>query len=194
MSKVTNLAPLHEKTMFMSSFMRSREMVLVPTSPGYVMFWPAMVIQVRLGEVLSGRNVQTTLENAIPLWRLGGMSPLDLPEYVRIKLSEIPAEFINEYNLMDYVHANGWVYFKIFNGIYGLLQSGSLANISSTNVSRSKATTSAPPLLACGAMNGTLLCFACLLMTLVSNMLRNPTLSISRLYSKSTTRSLIIGK
>ena len=30
---------------------------------------------------------------------------------------------------MDYVHANGWVYFKICNIVYGLLQSGSLANI-----------------------------------------------------------------
>ena len=30
---------------------------------------------------------------------------------------------------MDYVHANGWVYFEICNGVYGLPQSGSLANI-----------------------------------------------------------------
>ena len=42
-------------------------------------------------------------------------TPLDRPEYVRIKLSDIPAEFINEYSLMDYLHVNGWVYFKIHN-------------------------------------------------------------------------------
>ena len=30
---------------------------------------------------------------------------------------------------MNYVHANGWVYFYIRNGVYGLPQSGSLANI-----------------------------------------------------------------
>ena len=56
-------------------------------------------------------------------------TPLDRPEYVRIKLSDIPAEFINEYSLMDYAHANGWVYFDIRNGVYGLSQSGSLVNI-----------------------------------------------------------------
>ena len=56
-------------------------------------------------------------------------TPLTRPEYVRIKLSDIPSEFINEYSLMDYVHANGWVYFGIRNGVYGLPQSGSLANI-----------------------------------------------------------------
>ena len=44
-------------------------------------------------------------------------------------MSDIPAEFINEYILMDYLHANGWVYFEIRNGVYGLPQSGSLAKI-----------------------------------------------------------------
>ena len=54
---------------------------------------------------------------------------MDRPEYVRIKLSDIPTEFINKYSLMDYIHANGWVYFEILNGVYGLPQSRSLANI-----------------------------------------------------------------
>ena len=30
---------------------------------------------------------------------------------------------------MDYLHVNSWVYFEIYNGVYGLLQSGVLANI-----------------------------------------------------------------
>ena len=74
MSKVTNLATLRERTLLMSSLMRYREAVLVTMSPGYVMFWPAMVMRVRLGSDLLGRKVHTTLENAIPLWRLGVMS------------------------------------------------------------------------------------------------------------------------
>ena len=53
--------------------------------------------------------------------------PLDYPEYVKIKLTDIPQEFIDEYNLHDYVHG-GWAYFEIRNGIYGISQSGSLAN------------------------------------------------------------------
>ena len=54
-------------------------------------------------------------------------TPLDRPEYVRIKLSDIPQDFVDEYNLQDFFNANGWVYFEIKNGVYGLPQSGVLA-------------------------------------------------------------------
>ena len=54
-------------------------------------------------------------------------TPLDYLEYVKIKLTEIPQEFIDVYNLHNYVH-EGWVYFEICNGVYGLPQSGSLYN------------------------------------------------------------------
>ena len=48
-------------------------------------------------------------------------------KYVRIKLSDIPQEFIEEYNLTQSVQ-NGWIYFEILRGCYGLPQSGRLAN------------------------------------------------------------------
>ena len=54
-------------------------------------------------------------------------TPLDRPEYVRIKLSDIPQDFIDEYKLHEYVR-DGWVYFEISKGVYGLKQSGKLAN------------------------------------------------------------------
>ena len=54
-------------------------------------------------------------------------TPLDRPEYARIRIKDIPQEFIDEYNLMQYVH-KGWVYFEITKGIYGLKQAGKLAN------------------------------------------------------------------
>jgi hypothetical protein len=54
-------------------------------------------------------------------------TPLDRPEHVRIKLTDIPQEFIDEYGLEDYAH-NGWVYFEITKGVYGLKQAGKLAN------------------------------------------------------------------
>ena len=38
MSEVKNWVPLRERTLLMSSLMRSREAVLIPTLPGYVMF------------------------------------------------------------------------------------------------------------------------------------------------------------
>ena len=34
-------------------------------------------------------------------------TPLDRPEYVRIKLANIPLDFVNEYKLKDFVDANG---------------------------------------------------------------------------------------
>ena len=36
-------------------------------------------------------------------------TPLDRPEYVRIKLADIPLDFVDEYKLKDFVDANGWV-------------------------------------------------------------------------------------
>ena len=53
--------------------------------------------------------------------------PMDQPEYVRIKLLDIPQELIEEYNLTQLVH-NGWIYFEILQGCYGLPQSGRLTN------------------------------------------------------------------
>ena len=54
-------------------------------------------------------------------------TPLDRPEYVRIHQMDIPQKFITEYNLT--VHArDGWVYFCICKGVYGLPQAGQLTN------------------------------------------------------------------
>jgi hypothetical protein len=47
--------------------------------------------------------------------------------YVRIKLSDIPFEAVDKYNLLTYEHG-GWIYFEITKGVYGLKQAGKLAN------------------------------------------------------------------
>ncbi|KAL7486231.1 hypothetical protein ACHAW6_011827 [Cyclotella cf. meneghiniana] len=52
---------------------------------------------------------------------------LDRPEFVKIQLSIIPDEFVDEYNLTTLAY-DGWVYFKITKGVYGLKQAGKLAN------------------------------------------------------------------
>jgi hypothetical protein len=54
-------------------------------------------------------------------------TPMPDPEYVRIKLSNIPDEFIKEYNLTGR-DRDGWIYFEICQGCYGLPQAGILAN------------------------------------------------------------------
>jgi hypothetical protein len=50
------------------------------------------------------------------------------PEYVRIKITDIPEEFILEYGLARKDDINGWIYFEICRGCYGLPQAGILAN------------------------------------------------------------------
>ena len=52
---------------------------------------------------------------------------MDRSEYARIKLSVIPQEIIDEYNLLDYEH-NGWIYFEIERSCYWWTKSGRLAN------------------------------------------------------------------
>ena len=54
-------------------------------------------------------------------------APTGRSEYVHIKLSNTPQEFIDEYNLTTYT-SNGWVNLKILKGCYGLPQAGKLSN------------------------------------------------------------------
>ena len=56
------------------------------------------------------------------------MTPLKRPEYIRIKMSDIPDEIIKEYKLKDKVTKNGSIYIMARKGMYGLPQSGLLAN------------------------------------------------------------------
>jgi len=56
------------------------------------------------------------------------MTPLKRPEYVKIKLRDIPEEIIVEYKLRDLKTADGNVYIEATRGMYGLLQAGLLAN------------------------------------------------------------------
>ena len=42
-------------------------------------------------------------------------TPMERPEYAKIKLEDIPQELIDEYNLLAYAH-NVWVFFEIIKG------------------------------------------------------------------------------
>jgi hypothetical protein len=48
------------------------------------------------------------------------MTPLKRPEYGRVKLTDIPDEIIEEYKLHEKATSDGWVYFKVIRGMYGL--------------------------------------------------------------------------
>ena len=48
---------------------------------------------------------------------------MEISEYAKNNITDILTEFIEEYNL-HYVTHNGWIYFEIIRGWYGLPQSG----------------------------------------------------------------------
>ena len=77
-----------------------------------------------INSVLSRRDAHFLCFDAVNFYLQTTMSN---PEYVRIKLSAIPQEIIDEYDLTTYAH-NGWIYYEVVRGCYGLPQSGCLAN------------------------------------------------------------------
>ena len=55
-------------------------------------------------------------------------TPMERYEYMKIPITHIPVEIINEYKLRPKVHTDGAVYIEIRKGMYGLPQAGMLAN------------------------------------------------------------------
>jgi hypothetical protein len=54
--------------------------------------------------------------------------PMEQPEYVRMKLSNLPQEFVDLYNLTKTAEDNGNVYIKVQKEMYSLPQAGILAH------------------------------------------------------------------
>ncbi len=54
--------------------------------------------------------------------------PVARTEYIQIKISDIPEEIINEYNLRDKVTESGHVHIEANKGMHGLLQAELIAN------------------------------------------------------------------
>ena len=82
------------------------------------------LVKLIINSVLSRRNAKFACFDIANFYL---MTPLDRPEYMRIKISDIPQEFIDEYDLTNHT-CSGWVYFEIVKGCYGLPQSGKLSN------------------------------------------------------------------
>jgi hypothetical protein len=53
---------------------------------------------------------------------------LKLPEYAKVKLSDIPEEVIEQYNLREKATPDGFIYLRVGKGMYGLPQAGSLGH------------------------------------------------------------------
>ena len=53
---------------------------------------------------------------------------LTRPEYIRLKLTDIPDKIISEYKLQQKATLDGSIYLEVTKGMYGLPQAGRLAN------------------------------------------------------------------
>ena len=53
---------------------------------------------------------------------------MNICEYMKLHISQIPKEIINQYNLNDIVSPNGWVYIDIRKLIPGLQEVGRISN------------------------------------------------------------------
>ena len=82
------------------------------------------LVKMIINSVLSRYNARFVCFDAANFYL---QTPMANPEYVRIKLSAIPQEIIDEYDLTTYIH-NGWIYYELVRGCYGLPQSGRLTN------------------------------------------------------------------
>jgi hypothetical protein len=56
------------------------------------------------------------------------MTPLHLAEFIRIELSDIPDEVVDEYKLREKATKNGSIHIRAKRGMYGLPQAGLFAN------------------------------------------------------------------
>ena len=77
-----------------------------------------------INSVISRRNARFVYFDAANFYL---QTPMANPKYVRIKILAIPQEIIDKYDLTAYIH-NGWIYYEVVRGCYGLPQSGRPAN------------------------------------------------------------------
>jgi hypothetical protein len=80
-------------------------------------------------------------------------TPMERPEFMRLKLSDIPGNIIDLYKLRDIAH-DGYVYVCIQKGMYGLPQAGIIAQNSWNNDSRPRGITKAKSTLGSGSTTG----------------------------------------
>ncbi len=55
-------------------------------------------------------------------------TPTKRPEYMGLKITDIPDKIIEEYNLLEIMDDDGYVYCEITKGMYGLPQAGIIAH------------------------------------------------------------------
>jgi hypothetical protein len=83
-----------------------------------------LTVNLHLNSVISTKGVRYC---TIDLKDFYLMTPMTRSEYMRMKIKNLPEEFVTMYNLANKATSDGYVYIKIQKGMYGLLQAGILA-------------------------------------------------------------------
>ncbi len=84
-----------------------------------------MTVKMNLNSIISTKRVQYC---TLGLKDFYLNTPMEQPEYVQMKLSNLPQEFADLYDLTKKAEDNGNVYIKVQKGMYGLPQAGILAH------------------------------------------------------------------
>jgi len=84
-----------------------------------------LVVKILFNSVVSTRRVRFMMLDISNFYL---MTPLKRPEYIQMKINDLPKEIINEYKLQEKVNRQGMVCIEVTKGMYGLPQAGLLAN------------------------------------------------------------------
>jgi hypothetical protein len=83
-----------------------------------------ITVKLHLNSIISTKNAHYC---SIDLKDFYLNTPMDQPEYMRMKISDLPPNFIKSYNLNDLATNDGTIYVKIQKSMYGLPQADILA-------------------------------------------------------------------
>jgi hypothetical protein len=83
-----------------------------------------ITVKLHLNSIISTKNARCC---TIDLKDYYLNTPMDRPEYMHMKIGDLPPNVIKAYNLNDLATDNGAIYIKIQKGMYGLPQAGTLA-------------------------------------------------------------------
>jgi hypothetical protein len=120
-------------------------------------------------------------------------TPMDRPEYMCMKISNLPLDFVKAYNLIDLATNDGTIYAKIQKGMYGLLQAGILVQNLLENASTHTATIKAMSHQAFRNMTGGLSHSLSVSTTLASSMSGRSMPTILQRFSRNTTNVPLTG-
>ena len=83
-----------------------------------------LTVKLLLNSILSTPNAKFM---SIKIEDLYLNTPIPRYEYMRLKLSNLPEDFIHQYNLMGKVAKDDYIYTEIRRGMYGLPEAGILS-------------------------------------------------------------------